>query len=130
MPSIKELILSSQDIQAETVEVPEWGCKVVLRGLTGRQRDQFEEACRRVEGRKVEVDLDNVRAKLLVRCMFDDSGARVFADDDADALGNKSGKVLARLVPIAQRLSGLSDDDVKELAAHLPAAQSGASTSV
>ena len=38
----KDQILSADDIQSQRVPVPEWGGEVMVRGLTGSQRDQWE----------------------------------------------------------------------------------------
>ena len=40
---------------------------------------------------------------------------QVFTDDQAEALGKKSAKVLARLYNVAAKLNGLSKEDVEEL---------------
>lgn len=119
--NLREQILAAPDLKEEAVPVPEWGegVSVVVRELTGKQRDAFEADCRQIVGKKVEVNTDNVRAKLVVRCLYDTAGAagaRIFQDGDAEALGAKSGKVLGRLAAVAQRLSGLSDGDLEELA--------------
>jgi len=110
----RKAILEVSDLQIVSVDVPEWGGAVYVRGLRGRERDQYEESLldeRRAKG----VSYDNARAKLLVRCIVDEHGERLFRDDDADALGAKSAVVLDRLFAIASRLSGLSPGDVQEL---------------
>jgi len=112
----KDQILKAQDCKTETVAVPEWGGDVLVRGLTGRERDAFEDESIVRRGKHVEQNLKNVRARLCVRCIVDDQGNRVFDDKDADALGAKSGAALARIFDAAQRLSGLSAEDVEELA--------------
>ena len=61
------------------------------------------------------VDLKNVRAKLVARSVVDESGARVFDDADVLKLSDKSAAGLQRVFEVAQRLSGLSDEDVDEL---------------
>ena len=38
----KEQMLAADDIKSERVEVPEWGGDVMVRGLTGTQRDAWE----------------------------------------------------------------------------------------
>lgn len=131
--NLKEQIQQAQDLPEEAVTVPEWGgAALVIRGLTGTQRDEFEASCRKGDGKDVAFDASNLRAKLLVRCLYDGpapAGKRVFEDDDAEILGGKSGKVLSRLAAKAQKLSGLTDADVEELAGNSGAAPSGASTS-
>lgn len=125
----KEDALKAQDLGREIVNVPEWGGEIELRGLSGTERDAFEASVVDRDGDKASVKLDNLRAKLLVRCIYDEEGNRMFSDAEAVELGKKSGAVLARLCEVAQRLSGLTKKDVEELAKNLPAAQSEGSTS-
>ena len=46
--------------------------------------------------------------------MIDESGQRLFTDEEADLLGAKSGAALDRVFAIAQKLNGLSGADVEE----------------
>lgn len=115
-----EAIVSRVDVQTEDVHVPEWGGTVRLRGLNGEERDAFEESCILTKGTGAkqtrEVVIRGMRARLLVKCMVNAQGDRLFTDAQAPALLKKSGAVLARLFEIAERLSGLSKDDVEEIA--------------
>jgi|SRR5690554_5882572 len=122
-------ILKASDIETREVDVPEWGGKVYVRGLTGSERDAYEASLVQFRGKQRVPDLANARAKLVVRCIVDEEGNRVFTDADANALGKKSGAVLDRLFEVASKLSGLSDKDVDELVGNFDAAQSGGSTS-
>lgn len=120
-------ILSADDIPQETVEVPEWGGAVLVRGMTGIDRDGFEEAMTTSRGKDVTVNLRNFRAKLVARSIVDSEGRRLFTDDKVDALGRKSAIALQRVFTVAQRLSGLAPDEVEELTRELGEAQSAAS---
>lgn len=108
-------ILAANDLKSEVVEVPEWGGSVIVRGLTGTERDSFEEAMTSVQGKSRVANLRNFRSKLCARAMVDGNGDRLFTDADADALGKKSAAALQRIFEVAQRLAGLSPDDVDEL---------------
>lgn len=112
----REDILGASDLQYEDVEVPEWGGTVRLRGLTGSERDEFEAGIVRRRGRDVEANLQNIRAKLVSLAAVDEDGKRLFSEADVAALGRKSARALDRLFSVAQRLSGLTDNDVEELA--------------
>ena len=98
------------DIETEEVPVPEWNDSVLIKGMTGSERDAFEASVRR----NGVVVLDNYRAKLLVRVIVNENGTRIFTDKDAAALGKRSSKVLNRLYDAAARLSGLANDDAEE----------------
>jgi hypothetical protein len=129
-------ILGAVDIKTEKVHVPEWGDEVILRGLTGEELDAFQGSIRQFrptfDGKGMEPVLiqDNMRAKLLVKCLVDEAGDRLFQDSDASALGAKNGAVIDRLYDIASALSGLSEDEKAELEGNSePATESAGSTS-
>src|SRR5437879_1765382 len=103
-PLSRDGILAADDIQSETVEVPEWGGTILVRGLTGEERDAFEASCVQGRGRKAEVNLRNLRAKLAVQACRNADGTRLFMDDDAPALGRKSAAAINRIYEVAARL--------------------------
>lgn len=115
MALTREQILAAPDIERELVQVPEWGGDVWVYGLTGAELDQFQLEITRMKGQKAEVDLANVRSKLAALAMRDESGARLFTDADVQVLSAKSAKPLARVFDVAQRLSGLTTDEVERI---------------
>jgi len=125
----REQILQAEDLVYEDVEVPEWGGTVRVRGLTGAERDQFEASIVSLNGRQSKVDTRNVRAKLAALTIIDEDGKRLFTDQDVRQLGLKSAAALDRVFDVAQRLSGLSDQDIEELAENLTGGQSDGFTS-
>lgn len=126
----RDAILQADDLSWEDVEVPEWGGMVRVRGLTGAERDAFEAEMVEQRGKKVRMDMQNFRAKLVVRSVVDEEGKRLFSDKDAPQLGQKSAAALQRVFEVAQRLSGLSDTDVGELVGNFDDGQSDDSISV
>lgn len=123
-------ILGAEDIITELVEVKEWGGTVRVRGLTGRERDAFEASIVGSRaGKSRQQNLQNVRAKLCALSLVDASGQRMFTERDIQALGNKSAAALNQVWNTAQRLSGLSDEEVDELAEGFTDAPSELSTS-
>ena len=107
----KEQILAVDDIKSEIVHVPEWGGDVLVRGLTGTERDEFEESL--AKGKKVSIR--NIRAKLVALGTIDEKFARMFSEGDVAALGAKSAAALDRVFNAIRRLSGLTSEDVAEL---------------
>ncbi|GAA1065199.1 phage tail assembly chaperone [Streptomyces asiaticus] len=128
-------ILGAVDIKTEKVPVPEWGGEVIIRGLTGEELDNFQGSVRQfrpsLDGKGMEAVLvqDNMRAKLLVKCIVDEAGERLFTDQDASALGAKNGSVIDRLYDVASALSGLSEEEKAELEGNSEAATDDSSTS-
>jgi hypothetical protein len=129
----REDVLAAKDTQIEPVEVPEWGGMLYVRGLSGTDRDAFELAMIEQRGKKQEVNLRNLRAKLIVRCAVDsedpDTAKPIFKLEDIEALGKKSAAALQRVYIVAQRVSGLSNEDVEELTIELGNAPSDGSGS-
>lgn len=111
----REQILQAQDLHTEEVAVPEWGGSVLVRGMTGTERDAFEASILEMNGKGSRMDMRNLRAKLAALCMVDEQGERVFTEKDAGELGKKSATALSRVFEAAQRLSGLTAADVEEL---------------
>lgn len=125
----KEQILNAADIKPEEVNVPEWGGTVLVRGMSGTERDDWEKSriIEKGKGRNKERDynLNNFKASFIVRCIVDDGGKRLFSDDDIIPLGRKSALAIERVFKVASRLSGMTDEDIEELAEGLEATRSG-----
>lgn len=114
----REKILNAVDIHFEIVPVPEWGGEVWVRSLSGSERDAFEASIVEFKGKKTAVKIQNIRAKLAALTMVDSDGPkakRLFSDADVLILGKKSASALDRVYTVAQRLSGISDEDIEEL---------------
>jgi len=111
----RDEILNANDLAREQVEVPEWGGAVLVRALTGRERDAYESSIVHPNGRAMKYTLTNMRARLVSLSVIDEAGTRLFSDSDVELLGRKSAAALERVFEAAQRLSGLSAQDVDEL---------------
>lgn len=113
----RDAILAADDLDKELVAVPEWGGDVWVRCMTGTERDEWEASVVQMDnkGQNPKADLRNIRAKLVVRCVIDEAGVRLFGEDDMVALGAKSAAALDRLYAVAARLSKISKEDEKEL---------------
>ncbi len=114
----KDDILRADDIKIEEVPVPEWAQDgaVLVKGLSGVERDAFEASMIKGSGKNQKVDTQNIRAKLCSLAIVDSEGNRIFDDLGAiAALGKKSAAALTRVYEVAARLSGLRDEDVEEI---------------
>jgi hypothetical protein len=122
-------ILGAQDLESITVEVPEWDGSVIVRTLTGTERDAFEtQLVKVVDGKRVP-DLDNLRAKLLAATLVDEAGNSLFEPGDFAALGGKRAAALDRIFTVAQRLNGMAPDAVEDAAKNSAPGPSDASIS-
>lgn len=125
----KEQILEKDDTEYSEVDCPEWGGKVRLKSIRGRQRDDYEQSLIIERGGSRTMNLRNARAKLIVLCAVDEAGHLLFTPDDLSALGRKNAKPLDRLFDECRRLAGLSEDDVDKLTENFGAAPSDEGTS-
>ncbi len=126
-------ILTADDIKTEEVDVPEWetgGVQTLLvRGLTGKEKDIFFGSFVDVDGNPALEMLENATARALAICIVDENGTPLFTKHDVAALGEKSGEALGRVWAVAQRISGLSPKSIKALTENLGKGQNGTSTS-
>lgn len=114
------LAAKARAIKTETVHVPEWEGDVLIRVMTGAERDAYEaEIVGNRAGKDRRLNLQNLRAKLVARCLVDEKGAALFNwrdPGDIGALGEMDAAGLDRVFKACQRVNGLSDDDVNDLA--------------
>jgi len=115
MPLTRDAILQAEDLERRTIPVPEWGGDVLIRALTGAERDAYEASMHQQRGKEMIRNLANVRAKLVAKCAIDEDGNRLFTDQDANALGRKSAAALDRVFEACAELSRLTDEDIDEL---------------
>jgi hypothetical protein len=108
----RDEVLSVNDMKIEPAPMPEWGdgVGVYVRGLTGMERDEWDNRSFRVEdGRVMARENKNAIAFFCSMVICDESGARLFSESDAEALGERSSEALLRIFRIGQRLSGLGE---------------------
>jgi len=115
----RDEILEVNDLLIEEVDVPEWGGMVLVRGLTGTDRDRLEASAVTQNGNNLALNLNNIRAKLVSMSVVNEDGKRLFTDSDIKDLGRKNAAALERVYDVAQRLSGMGKADVSELAKNL-----------
>lgn len=107
-------IFGVSDRKTETVNVPEWGGDIVLRTISGADRDRFEDSLTSIDNEgNIKTNLLDADARLLVKCIVDENGERIFSDADAKDLAGKSAAVLARLAQKARELNSLGAEAAK-----------------
>lgn len=107
----KAAIIAAPDIQSTDIDVPEWGGTVRLKGMTGSERDAFEDSMfvevTKPDGSIVKKqDVKNLRAKVVAAALVDEKGAQLFGLDEIEELGKKSVAALQRCFDAAQKLNG------------------------
>ena len=125
----RDAILAAKSLRTEEVDVPEWGGTVLVRELSGRERDEWEASLAVQRGKTMVPDVANIRAKLAARTIVGDDGEPVFTQQDVAALGELSAAALDRVFDVASRLSGLNPEDVEAMTGNSGAAPGGGSSS-
>lgn len=121
----REAILGAEDMKYDIVDCPEWGGKVRVRGLLATERDAYEASVVLNAGTETQrYQLIGARARMVAKCCVDAKGARLFTDEDVDALGNKNAKPIDRLFDKIQELSGMTKKAVADAQKNSKAASS------
>ena len=102
-------------IERDEISIPELGGKVFVRGMSGKERDEFEEGLRIRKGKRSgQTDLRNFRARLAVKIIVDGEGQRILTDDDAAIFGQMPAGVLDRIISRCTELSGLAEEEIED----------------
>lgn len=96
----------------EKVSVPEWGIDVHVRRMTAGERDQFEGEQTQARGNS---KYRNFRARLVVRCVVDEQGKRLFGDDQVGEVSELDAAGVDRIFDAICRLNRLMKEDVEDL---------------
>ncbi len=84
-------IIAAEDFRFAEVDVPEWGGTVRIRSLSAKQRDTL--------ARKIKSDGEAEASEMMVvMCVVDENGQRVFEFKDIERLKAKSTIPIARIV--------------------------------
>lgn len=130
----KEQIIKSKDLKSINVPVPEWTPEgqptgfVIVKMLTGRERDAFENSLTRINpetGKKVD-NVENLRARLIRMSVVNADGSLMFTQEDEAWLGDKSSAALDRIYTASAKHSKLSKEDVDQLLGNSKPTDSGA----
>lgn len=103
----RETILGYVDL-GEEVQVPEWGGSVRVRGLTVAEWAELQVIQKASNGNGASVD---GMAQMVVRCLIDEKGERLFTNEEAAVVARKGAVIVARLAIVCQRLSGLLETE-------------------
>lgn len=122
MALTKDEILNSDDRKVEEIAVPEWGGKVYIRTLKGKERDNYEASLSVVNGKVM--NAGNFRARFAVLVLCDEDGKRLFTDSQAMALGDKSAKPIDRIWDAGRKFNSMDDEDIGVLEGNSDSGQS------
>lgn len=123
----KDQILAGDRKKTVDVAVKEWGGSVRLQELSASDRDMWESESYSLNdsGTAAKFNPKHARARLVVRCIVDEKGRRLFTDDEVAAIGSLSAASVQRLFNAARKLNAVSEEDMKELEGKSDADPSG-----
>ncbi len=127
-----EQIFQADDLTNERVEVPEWGGYVIVRTMTGVEKDRFQMATLTQHKGKIVTDLKRMkhfRTRAVSLCAANDKGERIFTEAQVEKLAKKSAVALDRVYSVASRLNGLAEDSGGEAEKNSEPSPDAASTS-
>ena len=105
-------ILGATDLVTDSVNVPEWGGDVRVTELSAAERVKLEEAFFGPGAGQFSVR--TYALQLVQRCAIDEAGARLFAPEDLDALGERSPVAIDRVFQAALKVNGLLPGAVED----------------
>jgi len=106
----RDQIKATDDIKRESVAVEEWGGDVWVQALSVRDRQLFVKLYGEESG-EPEMPAD---VWLILTCACDESGERLFGDDDADWLSGKASTAVQAVAYKCLELNGLTEGAVEE----------------
>ncbi len=118
----KDIIKKVDDMKTQVVDVPEWGGYVIVKGISGNERDWIESKIYQASQEEY-YDID-IRAALVAMSVVDENGGRVFEKEDVEWLGMKSAIALNRAAEVARKMSGMAVGGEEEAEKNLKEDQS------
>jgi len=101
-------ILAAPDLGEKTVEVPDWGGSVVVRGMTKKEQQQLRrQAADPLTG---ELDTDRMEVLMLAHCLVEPK----IAIEQAEQLAQKSAAAFDKVLEAIMDAAGLSEAVQKE----------------
>ena len=108
--SIRDRIIAASDTASELLVIKEWDVTVEVRSMSGAARAVLIQDAANNDGK---VNFAKILPEIIIGCVFDpETGERVFESKDEEALMEKSGQVLDKVLAVAMRLSGFADGAV------------------
>lgn len=115
-PLTREAILAADDLPLTKVEVPGWGGHLFIRPMKAGDRDEFEDWAFKA-GQKQSPDLARQRrARMIVACATDAEGVRLFSNEDAPKIAEKSVLNCDVVIEAISKLNRLGAKERKALA--------------
>lgn len=103
--SLRDRILSANDIQGNTIHVESWGVELEVRTITAVERSRLVSMCTKEDGN---VDMEKMYPLLIIAAVFDpETNDKVFTADDMLLLQDKSASAIEFVAQEVMRMSGM-----------------------
>ena len=116
MSLTREQILKPVEIPKQEIYIPEIGGTVWVKGMSAADRSRFEKEFQTSSGQSSKRKLSQIRERLVIACVCNEEGGPILTVKDVEALGKQSIQIIERIVNVAQKLCGMSSEDVEQLA--------------
>lgn len=131
LPLTRDEIFGMEDILVEEVSIPMWHNRSVLVcGLSAAAKNQYQQSLVDMKNGTQKLRLENSTAKLVALTVVNRERQRLFTERDIEKLGTKSAAALECIVEVANRLSGMTKQEVDALVKNSEPSQSDDSSSV
>ncbi len=113
MEDVRSKILHARDRAREEVDVSEFWPEVGTLGVSvmgGNDRDSWE-----YPRNKLIDESKPLVGPFLVKCITDETGEKIFKEEDAEALGAKNWKALDKLFDVGWRINKLSKAEKEDI---------------
>lgn len=129
MLSKDELWQFATDLPSEEVPIRDANGKVRgtlrIRGLSGAELTDYQESLSvPTKNGRTKVNMKRAMAKLVLLCACNDDGSRYFEDSELIKIDQMPAATLMPLFESAQKLCGLSDDDMRQMTEDFPQTES------
>jgi hypothetical protein len=119
---LRNHIFGTNDLEIKEVQVPEWKCKLYVKGMTGKDKEDWEKSVfvESADGKR-KFNSDNFRAKMISSCVYADPDAtqRLFTEKHYEQLSQKSAKVLDKILEVVREVNGSTEEAEEEMAKNL-----------
>jgi len=119
---LRKHIFGINDLAVKEVSVPEWKCKLYIKGMTGKTKEDWEKKVfvENSDGTR-KFNADNFRAKMIASCVYADPEAKqlLFTEKHYEELSKKSAKVLDKIIEVVREVNGSSEEAEEEMVKNL-----------
>ena len=114
MASSKTDLMELAKRETKLVEIA--GKEFRVQSLTDHERAMWEVDCLNESGERDPVAMETMRPRLIVKCLVDENGHRLFTDEESEDVAEWPASVTVTLFTECSKLCGMDDDDRKEAA--------------